>query len=147
MLFIDKFQEWITGWQRQYAIKPVIDIYTDEKLIKVGDTYSNPFSTRGFNKGLLQLRVTAVSGSSPTLIPAIETSEDGHNWFHNAILIDKTREGDLTRLTAPTDEAKITTTGYYVQWLGELSNYFRLKHTVGGTTPTFTITEKVTLYA
>lgn len=100
-----------------------------------------------FIDAILEVDITAVSGTTPTLIVAVETSEDGITWFHNTILADKERQGSLTRLTAPTDEAKITTVSKHVAWLKNLSRSMRLALTIGGTTPSFTITAKVTPYA
>lgn len=98
-------------------------------------------------EGVLTVDVTAVSGTSPTLVIAVETSEDGTTWFHNTIVADKDRQGDLVRLTAPTIEAKITTVSKHVAWLMNLSRYVRLVLTIAGTTPSFTITAKGSFYA
>ena len=100
-----------------------------------------------YKTGLLEIDITAVSGTTPTLVVEVETSEDGTTWFHNTTVTDKKRQGNLTRLTAPTDEAKITTVSKHITWLEKLSKYYRLALTIAGTTPSFTITAKVTSYA
>lgn len=132
---------------------PVIKTQADAVLtfysavVKTASENSASQACDAFRDAILEVDVTAVSGTTPTLIVAVETSEDNINWFHNTILADKERQGSLTRLTAPTDEAKITTVSKHVAWLKNLSRFIRLVLTIGGTTPSFTITAKVTPYA
>ena len=132
---------------------PVIKTQADSVLIfynaavKTSSENSASQATDAFRDAILEVDVTAVSGTTPTLIAAVETSDDDTTWFHNTILADKERQGSLTRLTAPTDEAKITTVSKHIAWLKNLSRYTRLVLTIGGTTPSFTITAKVTPYA
>lgn len=124
--------------------KEIIVVYN--AIAKTASENGTSYLTHPFKNGLLEVDVTAVSGTTPTLIVSVETSEDGTTWFHNTILADKERQGSLTRLTAPTDEAKITTVTKHIAWLMNLSRYARLVLTIGGTTPSFTITAKLTLY-
>lgn len=122
----------------------VLTFYT--AAVKTASENSASQASSAYRDALLEVDITAVSGTSPTLIIAVETSEDNVTWFHNTVLSDKERQGSLTRLTAPTDEAKITTVSKHVAWLRDLSAYIRLALTIGGTLPSFTITAKVTPY-
>jgi len=132
---------------------PIIKTQADTVLtfysasVKTASENSASQATDKFRDAILEVDVTAVSGTLPTLIVAVETSEDDSTWFHNTVLADKERQGVLTRLTVPTDEAKITTVTKHIAWLKNLSRYMRLVLTIGGTTPSFTITAKVTPYA
>jgi len=132
---------------------PVIKTQADAVLtfysaaVKTASENSASQASDAFRDAMLVVNVTAVSGSTPTLIVAVETSDDNITWFHNTILVDKERPGSLTRLTAPTDEAKITTVSKHIAWLNNLSRYTRLVLIIGGTTPSFTITAEVTPYA
>lgn len=132
---------------------PVIKTQADAVLtfydaaVKTASENSASQASDKFKEGLLEVNVTAVSGTTPTLVVAVETSEDDVTWFHNTTLADKQRQGSLTRLTAPTDEAKITTVTKHVAWLKNLSRHTRLALTIDGTTPSFTLTAKVTPYA
>lgn len=125
--------------------KEIITFYNN--ATKTASENSASYLIHPHKEGILEVDVTAVSGTSPTLVIAVETSEDGTTWFHNTILADKDRQGNLTRLTAPTDEAKITTVSKHVCWLKNLSRYVRFVLTIAGTTPSFTITAKGTFYA
>lgn len=132
---------------------PVIKTQADAVLtfysgaVKTASEYSASQASDKFRDAVLEVDVTAVSGTTPTLIVAAETSEDDVTWFHNTILTDKERQGSLTRLTVPTDEAKITTVTKHIVWLRNLSRHMRLSLTIAGTTPSFTLTAKVTPYA
>lgn len=124
--------------------KEIIVIYN--AAVKTASENGTSYLVHPFKEGILEVNVTAVSGTTPTLVIAVETSEDEITWFHNTILADKERQGSLTRLTVPTDEAKITTVTKHIAWLMNLSRYVRLVLTIAGTTPSFTITAKATLY-
>ena len=132
---------------------PVVKTQADAVLtfydaaVKTASENSASQASDDFRDGLLEVDVTAVSGTTPTLIVAVETSEDDVTWFHNTVLTDKERQGSLTRLTAPTDEAKIKKISEHLAWIKNLSRYIRLVLTIGGTTPSFTLTAKVTPYA
>jgi len=132
------------GEIKEYVDKALI-FYT--AAVKTASENSASQASDKIRDALLEVDVTAVSGTTPTLIVAVETSEDDVTWFHNTVLADKDRQGSLTRLTAPTDEAKITTITKHTAWLKDLSRYTRLALTIGGTNPSFTITVKVTPYA
>jgi len=143
---IDDFRTVVRGM-------PVIKTQADAVLtfysaaVKTASENSASQASNAFRDAMLVVDVTAVSGTTPTLIVAVETSDDNITWFHNTILVDKERPGSLTRLTAPTDEAKITTVSSHIARLKNLSRYTRLVLTIGGTTPSFTITAEVTPYA
>lgn len=100
-----------------------------------------------FKRALITANITAVAGTSPTLIIGFETSEDDTTWFHNGIVVDKDRQGSLTRTSAPTDEAKITTVTKHILWLTHFSKYLRPYLTITGSAgQSFTITLKGTFY-
>lgn len=113
---------------------------------KTASENSASVRTTHFKKARLDVDVTAASGTTPTLVIEVQTSYDGTEWFPAATLTDKERQGSLTRLTAPTDEAKITVVGNYTCEIDNLSDYARLALTITGTTPSFTFTAKVTFY-
>jgi hypothetical protein len=91
-----------------------------------GNTVSYEISD--YDKFVATLDVTAVSGTSPTLDVIIEESADGNLWTTLASFTQKTVVGtEVIRVTNP------------------FHNKLRVKHTVGGTTPSFTAEMKVTL--
>jgi hypothetical protein len=75
------------------------------------------------------LDVTAVSGTTPTLAPVIQTSPDnGTTWFSLAT-------AEMTGQTA-----NITATGQYrTSSVAPIGMMTRLRMTIGGTTPSFTL--------
>lgn len=104
------------------------------------DTVGEAFLTYLRTRASILVNVTAKSGTTPTLVPTIEISPDNVNWFHRAVVIDHETEGDLTRLTVPTVEGKIQTTGKYELLLeGHLAEYMRANFVVGGDSPSFTL--------
>lgn len=76
------------------------------------------------------LDVTAVSGGSPTLTPVIQTSpDDGTTWYSLAT-------AEMTGQTA-----NITATGQYrTSSNAPIGTRTRLRMTIAGTTPSFTLT-------
>lgn len=81
----------------------------------------------------LTVDVTAVTGTSPTMVVDIEGSDDNINWHVLArIGSDGYRVGSVG--TAP---ANFTTTGT-VRCTVPAARYVRHKSTIGGTTPSFT---------
>ncbi len=66
--------------------------------------------------------VTAVSGTSPTADFVVQESDDNSTW------------NDLVTF------AQITTTGRWSRLVQSKKRYLRLKRTIGGTTPSFTVT-------
>jgi hypothetical protein len=95
----------------------------------------------GYDELLLVATVGAVSGTIPTLVPAIEISGNNAEFVHRHTLIDPLTEGNLTRLTVPTVEGKILGTGRYLALVeGNLAEYVRINCTLGGTSPSFRVT-------
>lgn len=82
----------------------------------------------GFEKIGILIRITAVSGSSPTMAVALELSEDGTNW-------EKLTDS-LTGLNAVGVKTALVSTAYPAR-------YVRLKFTLGGTSPSFTFEARV----
>lgn len=94
----------------------------------------------GYDDMLLVVTVGAVSGTTPTLSPAIEVSGNNAEFVHRHTLTDPLTEGDLTRLTAPTVEGKILAAGRYLALVeGGLAEYVRVNCTLGGTSPSFRV--------
>ncbi len=80
----------------------------------------------------VEVIVTAVSGTTPTLLTTIEGSNDGQTWYAlGEIGSDGFAVGSLA---AP---ANITAAGTYRAAL-PAARYVRSKSTIGGTTPSFT---------
>ena len=95
----------------------------------------------GYDDLLLVATVGAVSGTLPTLSPAIEISGNNAEFVHRHTLTDPLTEGDLTRLTVPTVEGKILATGRYLALVEvSLAEYVRINCTLGGTSPSFRVT-------
>lgn len=73
----------------------------------------------------VQLEVTAASGTTPTLDVTIEDSLDGTNWNTIGTFAQKTGTGtEVINITTP------------------FARRLRVKHVVGGTTPSFTFNVK-----
>lgn len=97
----------------------------DEMLSSATRTSSGVSS--GFNKndlyeGLVLAKVTAASGTNPTLAIKVETSPDNATWF------------DLPGGAF----AQITGAGQYALKIDNFGKYIRLAYTLGGTNPSFT---------
>ncbi|KJR97957.1 MAG: hypothetical protein VR68_11645 [Peptococcaceae bacterium BRH_c4a] len=71
-------------------------------------------------EGLLAIDITAVSGTTPTIDFAVETY-DGAQWFNLGLTI-----------------AQKTGVSSFLVPITNFGEKIRLKHTVGGTTPSFT---------
>ena len=94
----------------------------------------------GFEEVEIVVVVSAPIGgsSTPTLVPEVQISGDGTTYFHRRTIIDTETEGNLTRLTAPTWEGKLTVAGTYnCQLRNNLSEWMRIAVTLGGTNPSF----------
>lgn len=74
------------------------------------------------------IRITAVSGTSPTMAVGLEISEDNTNW--------QTLADSLTGLNAIGVFSTRVTTAYPARFL-------RLRFTLGGTSPSFTFEARV----
>ncbi len=127
-------------------IKKVVTLY--DGAVKAISENGDAILVHPYDRGVIEVDVTNVGGTSPTLVVAIETAWDSAGpWFHNTIVVDKDRQGDLVRTTAPVDEAKITTVSKHIAWLERLSRYIRPVLTIGGSGgQTFTLSARVTLY-
>ncbi len=95
-----------------------------------------------FSRGVLYLRVTAVSGTTPTLNGKIQTSWDGTNWFDLNRLISGS---ELVAADTRTPVAFAQMTGVASEALRigggaiPLGRFIRIAFTIGGTTPSFTL--------
>lgn len=72
----------------------------------------------------LELEVSAVSGTSPTLVLSVQWSDDGTNFGNN--------DGSTDAF------ASVNATGNVVKSIPVRAPYMQLVWTVGGTTPSFT---------
>lgn len=84
----------------------------------------------GFERLGIYTRITAVSGTTPTMAVALEVSEDNTNW--------ETLTDALTGLNAAGVKTALVTSAYPAR-------YIRLKFTIAGTTPSFTLEARVKL--
>lgn len=74
-----------------------------------------------YNRLVVQLRITSVAGALPTLDLVIEDSVDGANWNVIGTFPQKIVAGvDVLRISTP------------------FASQLRSRHTIGGTTPSFT---------
>lgn len=130
-----------TTWDRvrNNASNVTVDASAAKTVTVAGATATN-FNAVG---AFIQVNVTAVTGTTPTLTAAVQYSVDGTNF----VLLDNTNA--IT--------ASITATGQYVIKVypgiptvaagscnSPLPRVWRLLYTVGGTTPSFTLTSTVT---
>ena len=74
----------------------------------------------------LELEVTAVSGTSPTLVLSVQWSDDGTNFGNN--------DGSTVAFAA------VTATGNVTKSIPVRAPYMQLVWTITGTTPSFTFT-------
>lgn len=110
------------------------DSSQDELLPSAARTVSgqsDQFSVGGYaSAAVIEIRVTAVAGTSPTLDIDLEDTFDGTNW----------------NKVADINSAAITAAGVTVVRLNlantPTTNRLRLNYTVGGTTPSFTFSVK-----
>jgi len=90
---------------------------------------ASPVSVVSFKEGNAALSVTAVTGTTPTADVIIEHSADGTVWFPHTT---------FTQATTTTTEFKA---------MANFMQFVRAKATIGGTTPEFTFTLKMTAKA
>lgn len=82
---------------------------------------SGPIDVSMADQLRIYLRITAVGGTSPTLVLSVEDSPDGTNWYQVGSFASKNAAGsDVLNVTVP------------------FSDTLRLTWTMGGTTPSFT---------
>ncbi len=82
----------------------------------------------GFERIGILIRITAVSGTSPTLAVGLSVSDDGVNWE------------DLTDVFTGLNTTGVRTTLVSTVYP---ASYIRLRFTVGGTSPSFTFQARV----
>jgi len=115
--------------------------------IKTASENGSAFETYLRRSALVLVDVTVASGTDETLVITIQGSDDEIDWYDLSVVIDEETEGVLTRLTAPTTEAKIVAAGKFQALLGNiLPRYIRAKLTIAGTDPSFTLTAKVEMW-
>ena len=104
------------------------------------------FPVRHRSMAMFLVDVAATSGTDETMVLIIQMSDDDIDWYDAGVIIDEKTEGDLTRLTAPTTEAKIVGTGKFKLIIPCcIGKYMRTKAVLGGTDPTFTCTIRAIL--
>ena len=115
--------------------------------VKTASENGSAFETYLRRNALVLVDVAAASGTDETLVVTIQGSDDETDWYDLGVVIDMATEGDLTRLTAPTTEAKIVAAGKFQALLENiLPRYIRAKLTIAGTTPSFTLMVKAELW-
>lgn len=120
-----------------WDVDRIVEIYSGTLI---ASATGSSFPVRHRESALIFVNVSAVSGTDPTLVLSVEISDDNVDWYDVAVVIDTDTEGVLTRLTAPTDEAKITKVGKYkVDIPCCLGKYMRAKAVIAGTDPSFTM--------
>ena len=81
-----------------------------------------------YTEAIVVVDVTAVSGTSPTLDITVQTSADNSIW------------ATLTTFT------QITSVSTNIKFISNIGKYVRVKYTIGGSsTPTFTMTSKISV--
>lgn len=81
----------------------------------------------------ITVKVTAASGTTPTLLITVEGSDDGTNWYTIG-QIGANGSAVGATATAPTNFTGVATArGAFV-----VPEFIRTKSTIGGTTPSFT---------
>lgn len=90
-------------------------------------TNSSAIDVSSYNHVTVQLRVTNVSGTNPTLDVFMQGSMDNSNWFN---LADFYNAGTFPRFS---------TTGQAQMFLEKFPKYIRARMAVGGTSPSFTV--------
>jgi hypothetical protein len=94
-------------------------------LTATGNSSGLDVSKTGHDGVWIDIAVTAVSGTSPTMDVKVQESDDNSTY------------NDLVTF------AQITATGRYFRKVQSKKKYLRLARTVGGTTPSFTVTAGV----
>lgn len=93
-----------------------------------------------YRTALIVVTVSAVSGTTPSLVPEIKGAGQAGDWLHLATIVDTVTEGTLTRTTVPTVEGKLRAKGTFHRLVELMAvSQLRLEFTIAGTTPSFTI--------
>lgn len=90
---------------------------------------------------LVQVDITAASGTAPTLLVAVQGSQDGTNW----VTLGSIGANGYVAGTPATEPTNFTGTAAAQKGVFPRLQYVRYASTVGGTTPSFTY--KVTAVA
>lgn len=115
--------------------------------VKTASENGTAYETFLRRNALVLVDVTAASGTNETLVVTIQGSDDNADWYDLGVVIDMETEGVLTRLTAPTTEAKIVAAGKFQTLLENvLPRYIRAKLVIAGTDPSFTLIAKAELW-
>jgi hypothetical protein len=113
---------------KNIAFTPTGATYGDDfTLIPTGSVKTATFSTQGRAVGYihtlrLQMNVSAVSGTTPSMTAQVETSPDNSTWTAHP-------QGGFSAQTTTGSQRKI---------ISALDRYVRITCTVTGTTPSFT---------
>ena len=112
-------------------------VVPDKAAVVMGLTANGTqFNTQNFVEMLVFIETASVTGTSPTLDITVETKDPvTGNWFTIVTFAQIT-----TATTAMNDNA-IATYGFLIP----LGQYCRLVYTIGGTTPSFTVTSTIVL--
>ena len=115
------------------SVQDVVRTLYSAQTISASDTSSSSVECGRFEEATIYIKVTAKSGTSPTIDFDVQTSHDNDEWH---------KDSDVTQINDPT-------VAYYapvVKLTGCIGKYIRLNPTVGGSsTPTMTVTAKIVL--
>lgn len=104
-------------------------------------TVTDPIFVGDWQEATIDVDVTAMSGTDETLTPEVMVSGMAGGYKHRRTIIDPLTEGDLTRVTAPTVEGRILTTGmYHCHIPDNICQRLYLDLVVGGTNVSITLT-------
>jgi len=85
------------------------------------DTNSSSMYVGDYAEALVFLDVTAVSGTTPTLLPTVQVSHDDSEWYVHTVGVE------------------IVAAGNYLIRVANIGKYLRVNMDTGGTTPSFTL--------
>lgn len=100
---------------------------------ETASTTHNVFHPTGPGMTSIVVKVTAASGTTPTLTVIVEGSDDETNWFQLGVI----GSGGYSVGTTATAPTNITTTGTS-RAAFVTPEFIRTRSVVGGTTPSFT---------
>lgn len=90
-------------------------------------TQSAGLCLESYQEALIYLKVTAATGTTPTLDVKVQTSHDGSDWYDMG--------SSFTQITAAATPAVLKITNF--------GPFIRLVYTIGGTDPSFTFVARV----
>lgn len=106
----------------QYASGSDVSLL-DPGTVKTATGNSGWLNSEQFRTAILELAVTAASGTTPTLDVTVDTAKDNAGTNSRSL-------GAFTQKTGVSNERKS---------FPGLDNYYRVTWTIGGTTPSFTL--------